>query len=434
MSFLFNKRTLIVCLIAASSAAQAQPEEGFTVAPSIGYYNMDNHRGIENDTALSLGLGYQFGNPWAVEFVYVNADSETSAGGSSIDANQFRLDGLYHLTERNQFTPYLAAGVGTTDLSPGNNNALINAGGGVKYALNDALSLRGDFRLIRDVEDHELDNLTTIGLHFVFGGGLVDKSGLKEKFEETVEEKKPEYKEEVATVKEQVEEKVAQAEEKIAEVKAENTDADNDGVKDANDLCLATPANVSVDATGCALDTDKDGVADHQDSCLATPAGVSVDNKGCALDDDKDGIANYLDMCANSSAGAKVDEKGCYLVLETEKSVRLDVQFGNNSVLVEPQYFEQIEAVADFLTEYPTTKAVIEGHTDDRGSESYNQSISERRAQAIADVLINSFGIAAERVTAIGYGESKPLFNNDTATNREMNRRVTAVISTDNSQ
>jgi len=411
MSFLLNKRVFFASLIAASSIAQAQPEEGFTIAPSIGYYNMDNHRGIKNDTALSLGLGYQFGNPWAVELVYLNTDSKASTGGASVDADQFRLDGLYHLEERNQFTPYLAAGVGTTDFSPGSNNALINAGGGLKYALNDTLSLRGDFRLIRDVEDHELDNLTTIGLHFVFGGDLIKTAALKEKFAEAVEEKKPEYEEEVAAAKEQVEEKVAQAEDKIAEVKAENTDADNDGVKDANDLCLATPANVSVDATGCALDTDKDGVADHQDNCLATPSGVSVDAKGCALDDDKDGIANHLDMCANSAAGAKVDEKGCYVVLESQKSVRLDVQFGNNSIVVDQKYYTQIEEVADFLTEYPNTNAIIEGHTDDRGSAS------------------NAFGISEARVKAVGYGEEQPLLNNDTESNRSINRRVTAVIS-----
>ncbi len=367
MSFLFDKRILLTSLIAASSVAQAQPEEGFTIAPSIGYYNMDNHRGVENDTALSLGLGYQFGNPWAVEFVYVNADSEASTGGSSVDADQFRFDGLYHLTERNQFTPYLAAGVGTTDLSPGSNNALINAGGGLKYALNDALSLRGDFRLIRDVEDHELDNLTTIGLHFVFGGNSTDALNAEEQ--------------------------------DVTEAKIETVDTDSDGVKDANDLCLATPANVSVDATGCALDTDKDGVANH------------------------------LDMCSNSSTGVKVDEKGCQVVLEKPKSVHLNVQFENDSVVINPEYYAQIEEVANFLTEYPNTNATIEGHTDDRGSASYNQAISEKRAQAIVDVLVDSFGISTDRLNAVGYGEEQPLLNNDTEANRSINRRVTAVIS-----
>ncbi|MEO9274424.1 OmpA family protein [Marinomonas sp. 5E14-1] len=372
MSFLFDKRILLTSLIAASSAVQAQQEEGFTVTPSAGYYNMDNHRGIKNDNALSLSLGYQFDNPWAVEFVYLNGDHETSTGNNNVDVDQFRLDGLYHLAERNQFTPYLAAGVGKTDLSLGPNNPLINAGGGLKYALNDTVSLRGDFRLIKDVEDHELDNLTTIGVHFVFGGDSTNTLNTEE-----------------------------QVEENVTEAKIETVDTDSDGVNDEDDLCPTTLSN------------------------------VAVDSKGCALDDDKDGVANHLDMCSNSSAGVKVNEKGCQVVLEKPKSVHLNVQFAYDSAVINPEYYAQIEEVADFLTEYPNTNATIEGHTDDRGSVSYNQTISEKRAQAIVDVLVNSFGISADRLNTVGYGEEQPLLNNDTEENRSINRRVTAVISSE---
>ena len=397
MPFLLNKRVLLASLIAASSVAQAAPEEGFTIAPSIGYYNMDNHRGVDNTTALSLGLGYQFGNPWAVEFVYLNADSEASVGGSDVDVDQYRLDALYHLAEQGNWTPYLAAGVGTTDFSPGENNALINAGGGVKYALNQDLSLRADFRLINDVEDNELDNLTMVGLHYVFGAKSAPAQEPKSVMAKNV---------------------VAKA-----------ADADNDGVIDANDQCLSTPAGVSVDMKGCALDSDKDGVADHKDQCLNTPAGVSVDMKGCALDDDKDGVADHLDACPNSTAGSKVDAKGCYVVLKEAKSIRLDVQFASNSTVVNAKYFPQIKKVAAFLKEYPKASVVIEGHTDDSGSAAYNQSLSEKRAQAIATVLTTELGVATNRVSAIGYGEEKPLLNNNTAANREANRRVVAIIS-----
>jgi OOP family OmpA-OmpF porin len=426
MSFLLNKRALLAGLIAASSVAQATPEEGFTIAPSIGYYNMDNHRGVDNSTALSLGLGYQFGNPWAVEFVYLNADSEASVGGSDIGVDQYRLDALYHLAEQGNWMPYLAAGVGTTDMSPGDNNALINAGGGVKYALNQDLSLRADFRLINDTEDHELDNLTMVGLHYVFGA----KS---------------------AEAKAEPVKAMAQP--------AKAADADNDGVIDANDQCLSTPAGVAVDTKGCALDSDKDGVADYKDQCLSTPtgvsvnakgcaldsdedgvadykdqclntqSGVSVDAKGCALDSDKDGVADHLDACANSAAGSKVDAKGCYVTLTEAKSIRLDVQFASNSAVVNAKYFPQIKKVAAFLKEYPKASVVIEGHTDDSGSAAYNQSLSEKRAKAIATVLTKELGVAANRVSAIGYGEEKPLVNNNTAANREANRRVVAVIS-----
>ncbi|TYL46624.1 OmpA family protein [Marinomonas sp. IMCC 4694] len=404
MSFTLNKRALLTGLIAVSSVAQAQPEEGFTVAPSIGYYNMDNHRGVDNTAALSLGFGYQFGNPWAVELVYVNANSDVSTG-RNIDVDQVRLDALYHLSQQGNLTPYLAAGVGTIDFSRGTNNALINAGGGVKYALNDALSLRADFRLINDTDEHELDNLTTLGLHYVFG-----TSPAKEKEE---------------TTKEVMAEPVKAVMVEVIEV----VDADKDGVEDSKDQCLNTPMGVAVDMQGCALDSDKDGVADHKDQCLNTPMGVAVDMKGCVLDSDKDGVADHMDACPASAMGAKVDATGCYIALEKAKTIRLDVQFATNSVVIAQQYYPNIQDVAAFLKEYPEAKVVIEGHTDDRGSAAYNQALSQKRAQAVADTLTNALGVNTNRVSAVGYGEDKPLFANDSAANRDANRRVVAVIS-----
>jgi len=441
MSFLLNKRILLTGLIAAASVVQAQPEEGFTIAPSIGYYNMDNHRGVENETALSLGLGYQFGNPWAVEFVYLNADSETTVGGSDVGVDQYRLDALYHLEERGNLTPYLAAGVGTTDFNSGTNNALINAGGGVKYALSEKLSLRADFRLLDDVEDHELDNLTTVGLHYVFAAKPVpadtDNDGIIDANDQCLSTPTgvavnakgcalDSDKDGVADHKDQC---LSTPTGVAVNAKGCALDSDKDGVADYKDQCLSTPTGVAVNAKGCALDSDKDGVADHKDQCLSTPTGVSVDAKGCALDDDKDGVANHLDACANSAAGAKVDAKGCYIVLEEVKSVSLDVQFASNSAVVNKKYYPQIKDVATFLMEYPDSKVIIEGHTDDSGSAAYNQSLSEKRAQAIANVLTKDLGVDASRVSAIGYGEEKPLVKNDTAAHRETNRRVVAVIS-----
>ncbi len=440
MSFLRNKCILLTSLIAASSVAQAQPEEGFTIAPSIGYYNMDNHRSVDNSTAFSLGLGYQFGNPWAIELVYVNADSETTSG-SDIDVDQYRLDGLYHLEGSDLLTPYLAAGVGTTDFSSGPNNALINVGGGLKYALNDSLALRADVRLINDTEDHEFDNLTTVGLHYVFGvkdkvqdtdnDGVIDTNDqcLSTPSGVSVDAKGCALDDDKDGVANHIDQCLNTPSGVSVDVKGCALDDDKDGVANHIDQCLNTPSGVSVDANGCALDNDKDGVINSLDICPNSAAGAKVDTKGCALDDDKDGVINSLDMCPNSAAGAKVDAKGCYVVLEEAKTISLDVQFANNSVLIDPKYYAQIEEVADFLTEYPEADAVIEGHTDDRGTESYNQALSEKRAQAITDVLINSFSISQDRISAIGYGEEKPLVSNNSAENRRVNRRVTAVIS-----
>lgn len=177
-------------------------------------------------------------------------------------------------------------------------------------------------------------------------------------------------------------------------------------------------------------DGDNDGVLDNVDQCPATPAGVTVDAKGCGLDDDNDGVANHLDDCPSTPAGAKVDAKGCAEVLAQTVSVELEVLFANDADGVPESAMAQIKEVSDFMTSYPNTDVVVEGHTDSRGAEAYNQSLSERRAKSVAKVLVEKFGVASNRVAAAGYGEAKPIADNGTAAGRAENRRVVAVIST----
>jgi OmpA-OmpF porin, OOP family len=178
-------------------------------------------------------------------------------------------------------------------------------------------------------------------------------------------------------------------------------------------------------------DADGDGVVDAQDRCPGTPAGTRVDANGCEMitDTDGDGVVDASDQCPGTSAGAKVDEKGCYIVLTEIKEVQLRVNFENNSFVVTQDSYSEIESVAQFMREYPLTKVNLGGHTDDRGSEAYNLQLSEKRAAAVAQLLVERFGIDQARVTSEGFGESQPLVNNDTADNRAQNRRVTARVS-----
>lgn len=182
-------------------------------------------------------------------------------------------------------------------------------------------------------------------------------------------------------------------------------------------------------APAAPLDGDGDSVTDGLDHCLNTPAGVEVGAHGCALDSDGDGVANYQDNCPSSEAGARVNAEGCYILLTETREIELQVNFSNNSSVVSPGYFSEIQAVANFMTEYPVTEVVVEGYTDSRGSAEYNQTLSERRAAAVAEVLVKSFSIASNRVSAAGYGEAQPVASNDTVDGRSANRRVVAVIS-----
>lgn len=88
-------------------------------------------------------------------------------------------------------------------------------------------------------------------------------------------------------------------------------DTDADGVPDRLDTCAATPANATVDATGCPSDTDRDGVLNGLDSCPNTPAGAQTDRRGCPTDEDKDGVPDGLDQCSATPARAAIDSRGC---------------------------------------------------------------------------------------------------------------------------
>ena len=114
--------------------------------------------------------------------------------------------------------------------------------------------------------------------------------------------------------------------------------------------------------------------------------------------------------------------------LERKVSVTLNVEFDFDSSKSRPEHKAEVRKVADFMKSFPSTSVVMEGHTDSKGAEAYNQRLSERRAKTIADMLVTDFGIDGSRVDSRGYGESRPVASNDTDEGRQHNRRVVAHI------
>ena len=114
-------------------------------------------------------------------------------------------------------------------------------------------------------------------------------------------------------------------------------------------------------------------------------------------------------------------------VIETVR-VELDVKFDFDKANVKPESQADIKALADFMNQYPQTTTVVEGHTDARGTDAYNQKLSERRANAVREVLVNQYGVDANRVNAVGYGESRPVADNASDAGRAINRRVEAEV------
>jgi outer membrane protein OmpA-like peptidoglycan-associated protein len=104
-----------------------------------------------------------------------------------------------------------------------------------------------------------------------------------------------------------------------------------------------------------------------------------------------------------------------------------DVLFDVDSAALRPAGLDTLRQVGDVLSEYGKTAVVIQGHTDSTGGEAHNQDLSERRAQAARNHLIGR-GINAERIVAIGFGEGRPIASNDTAADRQRNRRVEILL------
>ena len=109
--------------------------------------------------------------------------------------------------------------------------------------------------------------------------------------------------------------------------------------------------------------------------------------------------------------------------------MRLNVQFQLNKAAIQEEFLPEVESLANILREYPDTSVVIEGHTDSLGSEAYNDRLSKQRAETVRNHLVENYNIDAGRITAVGYGESRPVASNDTEEGRYQNRRVVAVVS-----
>lgn len=121
---------------------------------------------------------------------------------------------------------------------------------------------------------------------------------------------------------------------------------------------------------------------------------------------------------------AKKTERGLVITLG-------DVLFSTNKAQLKSGGMRNVQKLADFLKQYPQRKVLVEGFTDSTGSDSLNQELSERRANAVRTALVD-MGISSDRINTRGYGKAFPIADNDSAASRQLNRRVEIILSDDN--
>jgi len=137
-------------------------------------------------------------------------------------------------------------------------------------------------------------------------------------------------------------------------------------------------------------------------------------------DSDGDGIVDSKDKCPGTPPHTRVDGDGCPL----PKVLQLKgVTFEFNKSRLRPDSKTVLDNVVEIMKRYPDMQVELAGHTDNVGSDAYNQKLSEQRAEAVRQYLINA-GIPSGNMTAVGYGEKEPIATNDTDEGRELNRRT----------
>lgn len=361
--------SVCICLLLIFSANNGICENSSYsrfISPMVGGHIFEGNQGLDNGPTFGLGIGAEFDKQYGWEAVFNYTDSESDPGSADVDVITYRLDGFYNFLNDDTLVPYVAAGAGGMLFKDddGNNKDkfMVNYGAGIKYYLDESLALRGDVRHLITFNDSYNNLLYTFGLSWFFDCGQRSKAVSCSKHTSVAYSVEP----------------------------------------------PPTPV-VSVS------DMDGDGVSDSLDQCPGTPAGVEVDEKGCPPDTDMDGIYDYLDDCLKTPAGATVNENGCWVI---EAPL-----FETNQAEIKADSHATLNEVAKIIKNNPDLKLEIQGHADIRGTEEYNQVLSERRAKAVEAYFVSQ-GIETERMDSVGYSFTRPVAPNDTPEGMAKNRRV----------
>ncbi|WP_284651151.1 OmpA family protein [Flavobacterium terrisoli] len=401
-------------------------KDNWNILPSVSYLTVSRN----------VGGNFSFGITGSINKITKYVLPRVGDGPYEVvnpgDLNYYAADGAINYSMMNligskKIDPSIHVGGGYTwigdDISAGN----VNAGLGLTFWFNENLGLSWRSTYKHSFEDVREDYPSHVqhfaGLTFKFGGSDKDGDGIYDKDDACPE---------------------------VAGLKQFKgcPDTDADGIEDSKDSCpeIAGPAEYN----GCP-DTDGDKIADNVDAC---PEVAGLQQFGGCPDTDGDGVQDKEDKCKDVKGpkenggcpwpdrdGDKVLDKddrcpdvagtaannGCPEVTE-EAIKRLNdyaktILFDSGKATFQQQTYPVLQAIVAILKEYPNSNFSIEGHTDSDGKDAANQTLSENRAAAVKNYLIEN-GVASSRLSSAGFGESKPIDTNKTKAGKANNRRV----------
>lgn len=422
-----------------SSVSMAENRAGsFNLTPVIGGYHWDGTQGVDANVLFGLKAGYNFTDRLGLEALvhYVHTNEYSFGSKNTMDAVNYRVEGLYHFIPQSKLVPFLAVGIGGLRSYFNKDNyddsGLISYGAGAKYALSDNVALRADARMMSVfynpavVYNYEY----TLGLDFQFGGKIKAAKAV-----------------EVAAAP-----KKAAAEPAPAPKPVEPPPAPKPApapVAEAPKLAPAAPVpapaapapapTAQLTANPASIEksnsTTLDWSAQNSSECSIMPGIGPVRQSGSMIVSPASSTTYKL-LCkgkggtADSSVTVNVVQPPPEIVKAPEcKSMTLSIAFETGKADIKQKHHEELKQVADKLKAFPNATTVIEGHTDNVGSASSNKKLSQRRANAVRAYIINTYGIDGSRISAKGFGNTRPVDSNKSEIGRRNNRRVEAVFT-----
>ena len=354
----------------------------------------DKQYGKSDRLKPGIALSYIQGLSDHVDFAGTISGSSTNTilpDGTSSGTDAFLLEvaataNLKLLTDKHFFTPFLTVGVGGSQFS-GHYGAFIPLGVGLQFnILNSAYIIINSQYRARVTED--------VNYHFYHSFGIA--GSIFDKKQEVLKPLPVPY---VEPAK----------------------DRDGDGIVDSLDKCPDVAGLAALQ--GCP-DKDGDGITDAEDKCPDV-AGL-VKYQGCPIPDtDGDGINDEEDKCPTEAGPAS--NFGCPVISkDTVQKINVaanHIYFATGSFKLLPKSFRSLAEIVKILTNNLSYKLDIDGHTDNTGTAKGNQVLSENRAKSVMSYFVSK-GIEESRLIATGFGQDKPLVDNNTPKNRSKNRRV----------
>ena len=462
---------LVAALAPAVASAQAVRAESFHIGLFLGYHSISNDNELGNARSgefapTSAALGGLRGGLYLSEKLVgeVEFDFEGSSfadTGDSVGIFGFRAGLRYHfLTDG--FRPFVHVAAGSLSLlgeeagrTVTDTDAHYSLGVGAFYDVNANLGIRGDLRYVAvpgNASKLTHDFMVLIGVDWALGAKIPDSDGdgiddSKDKCPKEPEDKDgfadtdgcPELDNDEDGIPDASDRCPMQAETKNGyrdDDGCPDADKDGDGIPDADDKCPSEAEDKDgyQDGDGCPEpDNDRDGIKDGADKCpnQAEDRDGFEDADGCPdLDNDKDGIADTKDKCPNEAEtnNGFEDEDGCpdtvpEKVQKSFSGTMEGILFETGSAKIKKASNKVLDKAFAILEEFPSVRIEISGHTDNVGKSEDNMKLSQDRADSVKAYLVGK-GIAADRINAKGYGDTKPVADNGNKKGRSQNRRI----------